>query len=76
MRSHFEDEVFEAFILGKTKPGKCLRCEVDAEHIFMTPSQTMYVNSENEPLPLCFFCSQEYTEMMEDQWREYYSGLL
>lgn len=72
----FTQEVFEALVLGNKKPGQCECCKQDSEHIFKTPSCTLYVGSNNEPLNLCFDCSQDYTQMMEDQWREYYSGIL
>ena len=46
-----------------------------------TPSQTMYGwddqgEDPNRDLILCDDCGGEYTDMMNDQWNDYYGGLL
>jgi hypothetical protein len=71
----FETEAMEAFILGKAKPGKCEFCSREVEHIFSTPSRTYYT-SDDRDFQLCCECSQAYQEIIEEQWQEYYSGVL
>jgi hypothetical protein len=71
----FEEECFEAFVLGKTNPGVCISCSRDVDHIFITPSQTFYENDKNAPYPLCFYCSEQYQKEMKAQWEEYYASI-
>lgn len=49
--------------------------------LWPTPSQTQYEwdgqgEDPNADKMLCPKCSEEYTEMMDDQWAEYRAGLL
>ena len=47
----------------------------------MESSRTMYhwstqENDPNHPLPLCRECAEEHHEQWDDQWADYYGGLL
>jgi hypothetical protein len=70
------EEAEEAYLLGFSRPGTCM-CGRDVEHLFATPSRTMYQwdgegEDPNADKDLCLDCSIEYSEIMEDPWREYY----
>ena len=70
------EEAERVYLLGLNCPGTCL-CGRDVEHLFETPSRTFYDwNGEGEDpnadKMLCLDCSIDYSEMMEDRWREYY----
>lgn len=51
---------------------------------YSVPSQTMYVvDIENEKQPdpnadrwMCYECGQRYTQMMNDQWADYYRDVM
>lgn len=71
------EEAEEVYLLGLQVPGRCECCERDVEHIFVTPSQTLYQDDEaNADRNLCLDCAIWYTEDIEERWREYYSGRL
>jgi hypothetical protein len=60
--------------------GRCLNCG-SAEGVEMESSRTMYHwegegPDPNRPLPLCRECAKEHHENWDDQWSDYYGGLL
>lgn len=64
--------------------GACQLCDSPGP-LIETPSQTLYDQSgkdlmfekdRNAPLFLCSLCSKDYTDMMDSQWADYYSGRL
>lgn len=77
-RNYMVEEAERVYLLGLNRPGTCM-CGRDVEHLFATPSQTFYSKEEedhdpNAELMLCLDCSIDYTEMMDEQWRDYYSS--
>jgi hypothetical protein len=77
MTRWLDEEAEEVYLLGNAKPGICECCGREVEHIFATPSQTMYEDDErNKDQMLCLDCSIWYTEEIEERWREYWGSRL
>lgn len=74
-RDWLVEEAERVYLLGLNCPGTCM-CGREVEHLFATPSQTLYHGDDeaNADKMLCLDCSVDYTEMMDQQWRDYYAS--
>lgn len=82
---YINELAFDIDVLGSwTGPRTCEGCGVISHRVIDCPSQTQYCVDDdvpNGPDPnadkiLCIECAIRYTEDMNAQWAEYYSGLL
>lgn len=70
------DKLLDGVVIDMCE-GPCKR----VTELTRTPSMTMYEwdgegEDPNRDLMLCQECSEEYTEIMTEQWANYYRGLL
>lgn len=50
------------------------RCNVEEQLVLIDVE--LEAGDPNAPIPLCAACAADYIEYMEEQWRDYYSGVL
>ena len=76
------DEIaLEYHLLGLNNPSKCEYCKRAVDLVIETPSMTRYYFEKGQEDPnrdkiLCLPCAQDHVSYWEDQWADYYSGIL